>query len=136
MAHSYSSVKDFEGCPKRYHAVRIVKRFKNQDTEATLYGTAVHKAFEEYVRDKTPLPEQFGQFQPFVEPLATLAETSGAKKNWGSDATLAPAPSSIQMFGSGASQTIWLSIGPKAWPVSLITKQARAAGTPTWRSWS
>lgn len=72
MAHSYSSVKDFEGCPKRYHAVRIAKRVKNQDTEATLYGTAVHKAFEEYVRDKTPLPDQFGQFQPFVEPLATI----------------------------------------------------------------
>lgn len=72
MAHSYSSVKDFEGCPKRYHEVRILKRFKQQDTEATLYGTAVHKAFENYVRDKEPLPPQFTQFQPFVEPLASL----------------------------------------------------------------
>ena len=72
MAHSYSAVKDFEGCPKRYHEVRIVKRFKQADTEATLYGTAVHKAFEDYVKVKTPLPEQFAQFQPFVEPLATL----------------------------------------------------------------
>lgn len=72
MAHSYSSIKDFEGCPKRYHDVRIAKRFKNQDTEATLYGTAVHKAFEDYVKDKTPLPDQFAQFKPFVEPLASL----------------------------------------------------------------
>lgn len=73
MAHSYSSVKDFEGCPKRYNEVRIVKRFKNRDTDATLYGTAVHKAFEEHVRDKAPLPEQFAQFKPFVEPLANMA---------------------------------------------------------------
>jgi len=72
MAYSYSAIKDFEGCPKRYHEVRIVKRFKQADTEATLYGTAVHKAFEDYVKDKTPLPGQFAQFQPFVEPLATL----------------------------------------------------------------
>lgn len=72
MAHSYSSIKDFEGCPKRFNEVRILKRFKQQDTEATLYGTAVHKAFEDYVKDKTPLPPQFAQFRPFVEPLAGL----------------------------------------------------------------
>jgi PD-(D/E)XK nuclease superfamily len=70
LAHSYSSVKDYEGCPRRYHEVRILKKFKSKDTEATLYGTAVHKAFEEYIRDKTPLPEAYSQFQSFVEPLA------------------------------------------------------------------
>jgi hypothetical protein len=70
LAHSYSSIRDFEGCPRRYHEVRILKKFKSKDTEATLYGTAVHAAFEHYVRDKTPLPETYKQFQPFVEPLA------------------------------------------------------------------
>lgn len=70
LAHSYSSVKDFEGCPRRYHEVRILKKFKSKDTEATLYGTAVHKAFEEYIRDKTPIPAIYEQFKPFVEPLA------------------------------------------------------------------
>jgi hypothetical protein len=69
LAHSYSAVKDFEGCPRRYHEVRILKKFKSQDTEATLYGTAVHKAFEEYIRDGKPLPEQFKSFEPFVAPL-------------------------------------------------------------------
>ena len=57
LAHSYSSIKDFEGCARRYHEVRILKKFKSTDTEATLYGTAVHKAFEEHIRDKKPLPE-------------------------------------------------------------------------------
>jgi hypothetical protein len=73
LAHSYSSIKDFEGCPRRYHEVRILKKFKSTDTEATLYGTAVHKAFEDYVRDKTPLPKAYEQFQPFVEPLANAS---------------------------------------------------------------
>lgn len=70
LAHSYSSIKDFEGCPRRYHEVRILKKFKSKDTEATLYGTAVHKAFEEHIRDKKPLPESFANYKPFVEPLA------------------------------------------------------------------
>lgn len=70
LAHSYSSIRDFEGCPRRYHVVRILKQAKSKDTEATLYGTAVHAAFEHYVRDKTPLPATYEQFRPFVEPLA------------------------------------------------------------------
>jgi RecB family exonuclease len=69
LSHSYSAIKDFEGCPRRYHTVRILKQFKQQDTEATLYGTAVHKAFEEYIRDNLPLPPQFQVFEPFVAPL-------------------------------------------------------------------
>ena len=70
LAHSYSSVKDYEGCPRRYHEVRILKRFKSQDTTATLYGTAVHKAFEDFIKDHAPLPESFAHYKPFVEPLA------------------------------------------------------------------
>lgn len=70
IAHSYSSIKDFESCPRRYYVVRILKQFKQKDTESTLYGTAVHKAFEEFIRDKKPLPESFADYQKFVEPLA------------------------------------------------------------------
>ena len=49
LAHSYSGIKDYEGCPRRYHEVKILKKFKSKDTEATMYGTAVHKAFEDYI---------------------------------------------------------------------------------------
>jgi hypothetical protein len=37
-----------------------------------MYGTAVHKAFEEYIRDKTPLPASYAHYKPFVEPLANF----------------------------------------------------------------
>lgn len=66
LAHSYSAVKDFENCPRKYHEVRILKQFKQSDTTATLYGTAVHKAFEEYIESKTPFPAQFAQFQSYA----------------------------------------------------------------------
>ena len=63
LVHSYSSVKDFEGCPRRFHEVRILKNFKSQNTDATLYGTAVHKALEDYVQDGVAIPAKFSQFQ-------------------------------------------------------------------------
>lgn len=72
IAHSYSAVKDFEGCGRRYHEVRILKKFKQGDTEATLYGTAVHKAFEEYLMNGVPLPEAYMAYKRFVEPLALV----------------------------------------------------------------
>lgn len=72
LAHSYSSVKDYEGCARRYHEVRILKKFKSQDTTATLYGTAVHSAFEHFIKDGTPLPENFASYKSFVEPLAAF----------------------------------------------------------------
>lgn len=72
LAHSYSSVKDFEGCGRRYHQVRILRRFKQGETEATLYGTAVHKAFEEFILHGTPLPADYARFTRFVQPLAAL----------------------------------------------------------------
>lgn len=72
LAHSYSAVKDFEGCPRRYHEVRILKKFKQKDTEATLYGTAVHQAFEDFIKSSTPLPASFEVYRKFVEPLSTI----------------------------------------------------------------
>lgn len=72
LAHSYSSIKEFENCPRKYHEVRILKSFKQSDTEATLYGTAVHKACEDFIKLGTPFPPQFAQFQRYVEPLGTI----------------------------------------------------------------
>lgn len=72
LAFSYSAIKDFQNCPRKYHETRILKKFKQADSTATLYGTEVHKAFELYIQDRTPLPETFSQFQRFVEPLTKI----------------------------------------------------------------
>lgn len=56
---SHSALKDFEQCPRKYHEVRVLKKFPFEETEAILYGNALHEATECYVRDGTPLPEQF-----------------------------------------------------------------------------
>ncbi len=66
---SHSGLKDFEGCARRYHAVKVLKLYPHKDTVHTLYGKDVHKAIEDYGRDGTPLPEKFLTFQPVVDAL-------------------------------------------------------------------
>lgn len=66
---SHSALKDFEGCPRRYHEVRVLKNHPFQETEATKYGNEVHKALELYVKDGTPVPEAYAQFKPVVDSL-------------------------------------------------------------------
>jgi len=56
---SHSSLKDYEGCPRRYHEVKVLKNYPFRDTDATLYGKEFHSAAEFYIKDDTPLPPQF-----------------------------------------------------------------------------
>jgi CRISPR/Cas system-associated exonuclease Cas4 (RecB family) len=90
LAHSYSSVKMFENCGKQYHEVRILKKFKSSPTEATMYGERVHKAFEEFVRDKKPLPENLEHYRSFVEPLAGLSGEIRCEEKLGIRADFSP----------------------------------------------
>lgn len=90
LAHSYSSIKQFENCPRQYNEVRILKNFKQQETEATLYGTAVHKAFEDFIKDGTPLPAHFAQFQRYVEPLAAIKGDIRCEEKMGIRADFSP----------------------------------------------
>lgn len=59
-AWSFSSIKLFEQCPKKFYHLRVARDFKEDDNaEHLLYGKRFHTAAEEYVRDDTPLPEHF-----------------------------------------------------------------------------
>jgi hypothetical protein len=58
-AWSYSSIKTFEQCAKKYYHLKVAKDVKDTGSEATLYGNQLHKAAEEYVKLSKPLPEKF-----------------------------------------------------------------------------
>lgn len=66
---SHSSLKDYEGCARRYHEVKVLRKYPFQETDATRYGTQVHEAIEFYIRDGKPIPPQYAQFQPVVDAL-------------------------------------------------------------------
>jgi hypothetical protein len=59
-AWSFSSIKTFDQCPKKFYHLKVVKDCQeDQGAEHLTYGTAFHEAAEFYIRDNTPLPPQF-----------------------------------------------------------------------------
>ena len=59
MKWSYSSIKLFEQCPRKYYHLKIAKDVVEPETEALLYGSRFHEAAEKYIRDGEPLPPYF-----------------------------------------------------------------------------
>ena len=68
-AWSYSSLVDFEGCPRRYKLIRIDKVVPFKETEAIKHGNEVHKALELRLKDKVPLPEKYMQYESIAVKL-------------------------------------------------------------------
>jgi hypothetical protein len=66
---SHSSLKDYEGCARRYHEVKVLNNYPFQETEQTRYGKELHKAAEDYVKDGTPIPKQFEFVTPVIDAL-------------------------------------------------------------------
>ncbi len=71
-AWSYSSITLFDQCPKKYYHLRVVKDIKEPESEAMLYGTAVHEAAEKYMRDDEPIPEKFAYMEPYLRKLKAI----------------------------------------------------------------
>lgn len=66
---SYSSLKTFEQCPKKYYHLKVAKDVKDSGSEATIYGQAVHTAAEKFIRDDEPVPTKFDFIKPTLESL-------------------------------------------------------------------
>jgi hypothetical protein len=69
---SYSSLKTFEQCPKKYYHIKVAKDIPYEDTEATRYGKEFHKAAEDFMRDGTPIPDKFKFAQDTLTALASI----------------------------------------------------------------
>lgn len=70
---TFSALKQFETCPRQYAEIRIYRNFRDAPNDKALYGDRLHKAAEDYVRNGTPLPEEFGYIAPVVDALVTNA---------------------------------------------------------------
>ena len=75
-AWSYSSIKTFESCPKKYYHLKVLKDVKDTGSEATIYGQQVHTAAEEYIKNGVDIPEKFAYIRGVVE---RLGEKEGKK---------------------------------------------------------
>lgn len=75
-AYSYSMLKSFETCPRQFHEVRVLKKYPFTQTDEQKYGERLHKAAELYVKENTPLEQEF----LFIKPLLdTLLQKAGLK---------------------------------------------------------
>ena len=69
---SYSSLKLFEQCPRRYQAEKVTKEVPFTQNESALYGEQLHKAAEEYIRDGKPIDPRFEFIKPYLDKLNAI----------------------------------------------------------------
>lgn len=132
-AWSYSSIKTFDQCPKKYYHLKVVKDVKDDPGEAADYGTAVHLAAEEFIRDGKPIPEKFAYMRPIVERLAALKGEKHAELKLGvRKANDGYAPCGFfdkDVWWRGVADLLVID-GKRAWCVDYKTgKNARYADT-------
>lgn len=68
FAWSYSKLKNFETCPKRYYAIDVAKQYKEDDEAGHLgYGNLVHKSLADRINvQHTPLPDVVKHLEPWA----------------------------------------------------------------------
>ena len=68
-AWSYSSLNNYETCPRKYYLTRVAKKIIEPQGEAAKYGDDVHKALELSVVNQQPLPDKYSTWQPIASKV-------------------------------------------------------------------
>lgn len=89
-AWSFSGIKSFDSCPRKYYHLKVVRDHTEPPTEATKYGTEFHKAAEEYIRDGTPLPPYFEYAKGVLDTLNQMEGDKLCEYEMGLTANLEP----------------------------------------------
>jgi hypothetical protein len=74
FAWSYSQLKNFETCPKRYLHYNILRDVQEPETDQIKWGHAVHGAFDARLKTGASLPLGMGQWEGM---LAKFADAPG-----------------------------------------------------------
>ena len=69
---SYSALKEYENCPKKYYEIRVAQNYTVVPSEQMIYGTEVHKALEDYVKDGKELALNYLRFKPAADALIDI----------------------------------------------------------------
>ena len=75
LAHSYSSIKQFENCPKQYNMQRVTKEVKATYGVEADWGNEIHVDLEKRLKGEAPLPERSVKY----EELCKAFETGGGE---------------------------------------------------------
>jgi hypothetical protein len=77
FSFSYSKLKNFETCPKKYYEVDVCRRHAEDTTELD-WGNRVHDAFKVALRNNQPLPRELGAYQKWANSVLKW-RTAGAE---------------------------------------------------------
>jgi len=69
---SYSALKTFEQCPKKYYHTKIACDVKDVPGQAAQYGLQFHKAAELYGSENKKLPSEFRDQQKLLDTLLAI----------------------------------------------------------------
>ena len=90
-AWSFSSLKTFDQCPKKFYHLKVVKDFQeDQNAEHLIYGTRFHEAAEFYIRDDKPLPPEFNYAKASLDKLKAMDGEKLCEYEMGLTENLAP----------------------------------------------
>lgn len=98
FAWSYSQLKNYETCPKRYYHYNVAKDVVEPSTPQLDEGNALHKAFELRVKNGTPLPMGLAYHEPFISKLANAQGAVYAEQKLALTSSFTP----VSFFGKGA----------------------------------
>lgn len=85
MPLSFSAIKLFEQCPQRFYQEKVAKKFPYKQSEPAKRGDIIHKEFESFIRDGTPLTvpnpanKEAGLAKPFEAWVQGIAKRPGIK---------------------------------------------------------
>lgn len=69
---SFSGLKTFQQCPKKYYHLKVAQDIKDVPHVAALYGSDVHKAAENHIKNDTPVPKKYDYMVPILESLKKI----------------------------------------------------------------
>jgi CRISPR/Cas system-associated exonuclease Cas4 (RecB family) len=87
---SYSSLQQYETCPRRFKLTRIEKKVKEPMSESMTWGNEVHKALELALKGTNGLTPKFVTFQPLVDKLRAAPGEKEAERNFALTSAFTP----------------------------------------------
>lgn len=67
---SYSRLKAWEICPRRYHETQVLKNWPEDESPQLKWGNDVHAAMAKALQTGEQLPAMYQVFQPWIDKIA------------------------------------------------------------------
>lgn len=69
LSHSYSSLKLYDNCPKRYFHQRVTKEVVDTGGEASKNGERIHKFLEMRLKQEEELPQEVSKYEALCQAV-------------------------------------------------------------------